>query len=511
MSITRRLWLKPSPAFVRDQLLGHKVLGLCLAALMYIICVSGTAAVFYQNLERWEKPGLPELTAASPQLVAQAVADGRARMVADTERDKLFEDLYVILPTPTIPRLVAAYGESAVAYDASGAPAGDASHPITHFLTELHYQIHLPGPLGLMVVGILGVGLLALIVGGMLAHPRILKDAFLLRPSGGKRLALTDVHNRLGVWAAPFHIVIALTGAVIGLAQVVGFALALTFYSGDFNKVFEPLFGSEAQTRAITGGRPVADGAVERAMKEMSTKVPEARPYWVVLHKAGQPDEHLEVTAAMPQSTAYGEIFKFDPEGRLQAKVGLDDGSAGQQLYASLYPLHFGSFGGIWVKVIYALLGLALCVICATGIDIWLVKAAEKGQARPRLHRVWTVFVWGMPAAMPLAAAAHLAFGWSPEAVFWGLIAASTVGATAAAARWPGSQAAWSTGAKLTLGASLVVLPLTHLAVHRDLGPASAAPNAVMAALGVILLIEVLRRARVSARALGAEPQASEA
>lgn len=489
MPDARPIWPKISPAFVKDQLAGHKVLGLWLAALMYLVCVSGTAAVFYQELERWEKPALPEMTQPEPETIARVVEDGRARMLADTGRDPLFEDLFVILPTPEAPRLSAAWGETTVAYDAAGRAVGDAGHPITHFLVELHYQLHLPGGLGLLLVGLLGAGLVALIGGGLLAHPRILKDAFLLRPRGGRRLALTDVHNRLGVWAAPFHLVIALTGAAIGLAQVVGFALALTFEGGDFEKVFEPIFGGGAETQAITGGRPVADGAVVRALAEMEAKAPEARPYWVVLHKAGQPDEHLEITAAMPQSTAYGEIFRFDPEGRLHSRKGLDSGSVGEQAYASLYPLHFGSFGGLPVKLAYFVLGVGLCVICATGLDIWLVKSAEKGKPHPALHRVWTVFVWGMPAALPAAAAAHLAFGWSPVAVFWALLVLIAAGAAAGARLSDAPQSAWSAGARTAFGLSLILLPLVHFAVLRSASPAALPLNAAMAAGGLAVLV----------------------
>jgi Mn2+/Fe2+ NRAMP family transporter len=98
---------------------------------------------------------------------------------------------------------------------------------VTHFVTELHYYLHLPSTIGFFIVGVAGAGLLALIVGGLLSHPRILKDAFHLRLRGAKRLSLTDLHNRLGVWAAPFHFVIALTGAMIGLGQVLFFLMAL--------------------------------------------------------------------------------------------------------------------------------------------------------------------------------------------------------------------------------------------------------------------------------------------
>lgn len=489
MAAARPIWPKAGSAFVRDQLTGHKMLGLAIGALMYIICVSGTAAVFYQDFERWERPTVPEAASAAPQAVARAVAHARAVMIADKARTPEAEDLFVVLPSADLPRLTAGYGETALAYAPDGAPRGDGAHDITHFLVELHYALHLPGPVGLLVVGILGVGLMALILGGLLAHPRILKDAFLLRPMGSRRVALTDVHNRLGVWAAPFHAVIALTGAMIGLAQVVAFAIALAFNGGDAQKAFEPLFGSEAETLAITGGRTLQEGAVVTALNEMAAKAPDARPMWVVLHKVGQKDEHLEITAVMAQRTGYGEVFRFDSAGRFVSKAGLSDGPIGKQVYASLYPLHFGSFGGIWVKLAYAVLGLGLCVICATGFDIWLVKAAEKGRPHPRLHKVWTVFAWTMPAALCLAAAANLLFKANPELVFWGGLAAFVLGAAALSGALAAPQGAWSRASKLFFGLSLIALPAAHIAVFKSFNFAAAAPNAAFAALGALVLL----------------------
>ena len=48
-------------------------------------------------------------------------------------------------------------------------------------------------------------------------HPRVLRDAFHLRLGGSRRLQEADLHNRLGIWALPFHFTLALTGALCAL------------------------------------------------------------------------------------------------------------------------------------------------------------------------------------------------------------------------------------------------------------------------------------------------------
>ncbi len=49
---------------------------------MYLICLSGTLAVFYQEWERWEQPEAHELQRADPASVQRAVATVLGRLPA---------------------------------------------------------------------------------------------------------------------------------------------------------------------------------------------------------------------------------------------------------------------------------------------------------------------------------------------------------------------------------------------------------------------------------------------
>ena len=88
------------------------------------------------------------------------------------------------------------------------------------FLVHLHYTLNLPSLVGITIVGAFGVMMLALSLSGVLAHPRIFRDAFRLRARNNAGVGLADWHNRLSVWTLPFGIAIALTGALIGLATL---------------------------------------------------------------------------------------------------------------------------------------------------------------------------------------------------------------------------------------------------------------------------------------------------
>jgi uncharacterized iron-regulated membrane protein len=462
-----------SAAFVAQNLTGHKILGLAAAAILYLICLSGTATVFYTNIERWETASVPEAGAFNAQAVAKAMTDVRLHIPKDNKETAI----YAATPTPDYPRLVAGIGEDVRVYDSQGNYGGDGDHPATHGLTELHYQFHLPSTIGLIFVGITGIAMMALILGGLLAHPRILKDAFLWRLNGTPRLNRADLHNRIGVWASPFHIVIALTGALIGLSQVFLLVTAITFHKGDTLAAFNPLY---PDVTAKTHDGQVTSDAIIKALTTLKSQHPDANPNYVMINNLGTDHETLSVNAEIPNRLVYGDQWEFDARGNLAGQQHMSDGAAGQQVYASLYRLHFGNFGGLWVQWAYVLLGAGLCLICTTGMDIWLLKSAQKGRPYPRLHKVWTAFVWGAPVALSLATLTTLTAAMPFVPVFWGLtIALSLAGLLAS------SQSRLSRIGRYGFAVSLLVLVIGHII---RFGAASFSPAALSLNLTLLVL-----------------------
>src|SRR5690606_2751916 len=60
-----------SPGTVRAVLSGHSLLGLAFAAIIYLVCLTGTIAVFAPDLERWEQPQAPAASQLSDAAVAR--------------------------------------------------------------------------------------------------------------------------------------------------------------------------------------------------------------------------------------------------------------------------------------------------------------------------------------------------------------------------------------------------------------------------------------------------------
>ncbi|WP_432770755.1 MAG: PepSY domain-containing protein [Sphingopyxis sp.] len=416
---------------VQRALSAHAAIGLLASALLYLICLTGTVVVFYQEWQRIEQPAAPEMTAIAPDAVQRGVA-----AVLATEADKPgTTHLYVHMPVDGLPRATVITDHQAFHIGADGRIAAPEENAWSEFLLGAHYALNIPGLVGMTIVGIFGVMMLALSLSGVIAHPRIFRDAFRLRARDNHGVGLADWHNRLSVWTLPFGLAIALTGAMIGLGVVGAYGLAAAFYKNDLDAAYAPIFGEEHAQDARAA--PLADVAAPLAY--MAANHPGVRPTYVILHDPQTRGQHVQIIAAHPRRLIYGESYNFGADGAYHGKVGLSDGHMGQQLAASTYNLHFGNFGGLPVKIVYVLLGLALTVVVATGTSIWLGKRQRRGLHEPRLRAGWDGVIWGVPLALALTFLARLLLGNAAPliAIFWTLTVAIPLLAMALPARRP--------------------------------------------------------------------------
>ncbi len=396
----------PSNEFTKTLLGAHTWLGVVFAALVYLICVSGTLSVLLDEFKLWEAPTVARVEKASPELLARV-----AETVYPIAKAKgLDHDLFITAPTPELPWLrVFAMGphdgpgpqaHEEWIVDGEGRLHPEAEAPWSEFLRDHHYRLHLPAPLGSYAVGIIGTLLLGSLISGVLAHRRILRDAFRLRWGGTRRLSNADLHNRIGVWALPFHLIVSLTGSLLGLAGLIIGVLAFVAYGGDQDKAIAALLGP--QPTGEHAPAPMPD--IAPMMRQILERTPGAEATMVIYRDVGTVGQVVSITTAEPRHLARNEGWTFDGEGKLLAKAGFTDGTVGMRIYGMITPLHFGTYGGIGLKLIYAALGAGLCVVAAAGINMWLARQRERGRPRPRTERMWAAWVWGQIPTYALAA-----------------------------------------------------------------------------------------------------------
>ncbi|MGH8167919.1 MAG: PepSY domain-containing protein, partial [Woeseiaceae bacterium] len=86
----------PSSLLVRKSLSAHSWLGIMVGGLMYLVCLSGTLAVFSEEFERWEQPYVDEFRDVDPQVADAAF---NAALASDI---RITPHMYLVLPTESV-------------------------------------------------------------------------------------------------------------------------------------------------------------------------------------------------------------------------------------------------------------------------------------------------------------------------------------------------------------------------------------------------------------------------
>jgi len=465
----------PSPDLVRAVLKGHSALGLAFAALLYLVCLTGTIAVFANEFQRWENPAAQGMETMSGEAVQAAYRAALDRATGPVEH------VLIIMPSedrpwPTLRVDTKSGTQTTWMADSAGRITGNIREGWTKFLTRLHINLHLPQRWGIFIVGLTGVALLSSLISGLLAHPRIFRDAFNLRLGGSRRLQEADFHNRVGVWALPFHITVSLTGALLGLSTIIIGAIGLAVFQGDTAKVYAIFTPPHPREDA----RPAPPLDLRPMFAQLAARAPQGRiSYLVVEHPTEMGGGAMFDVEDGSSRLASADSYGFDRQGKLYHERKAAENNVGEQILGSLGLLHFGWFGGGVIKIAYALLGLGLTYLAAGGVNIWLARRRDKGRPAPGWERVWAGTVWGQPIALTSAA---LTATFTPSVVAsistWAAVSIAVLGATALF-----RPATLSRIGRAGTGALLIAVAALHLVL---LGTGDRMALVVDAAIGLI-------------------------
>jgi uncharacterized iron-regulated membrane protein len=483
--------------FVRAVLKGHSSLGLAFAAAIYIVCLSGTIAVFAHEFQRWENPHAPIVREASPEVVQAAVAEAVKRTGPGLEHVFIYPAARD-LPWLRITTDVEQKYRNFVA-DEQGRIVAEAASPWTEFLLALHINLHLPRTWGMFLVGLTGVALLSSLVSGLLAHPRIFRDAFHVRLGGSRRLQEADLHNRIGIWALPFHVVVSTTGALLGLTTLIVGVLGMALFQGEAGKVYD-LFITLAP-KDNPAPAPLLD--LRPMYAQAMAKVPDGRVTFIGLeHPTEQGGAAMFNVETQSSRFSNTDAFTFDRNGKLYDEKRSSDSNLGERILNSIGPLHYGWFGGGMIKIAYGLLGLGMTYLAAGGVLIWLARRRDKGRAAPGWERVWSATIWGQPAALAIAALAGVV---SPMLGVQGLLLAWAIGTaaflTAAIARVDAALIA--RGGRILTAASLLLAVLAQCVIREGITGDGVgwAVNAGLVLVAALIVVPLARRPRTGASA----------
>lgn len=392
----RRKAASKPPSHARLWWLIHQWSGLKLSLILTFIMFTGSLAVLSHELDWLLQPSLRVNPASVDGPIAWDLIVANAYRYPGTA-----QALNVTAPVASAfaARVMVERTDGTIAmlnaHPSSGVIQGhSSSHSAARILRQMHRHLYLPKWLGVPIVSAFSLSLLASLISSLVVYKKWWRGFFKPLRRRSARSWWGDFHRLAGLWSAWFLILIIVTGSWY-LAESLGLRAEPT-----------PTATVDAQTASLADPTDIADSlaAAKQAFPDLiirHIKLPSADHPILILHG----DYKAILVRPRANSIAVdhrtGAIL-LTTDGR---QLGLH-----QRISEMADPLHFGTFGGYWTKLIWFVGGLTLTALALSGAAIHTLRL-NRSRERPitigqPLAGLWSGMGWlRWPAAALITAA----------------------------------------------------------------------------------------------------------
>lgn len=359
----------------------HKWTSLVCTLFLLMLCITGLPLIFLHELEHAfglsvEAPDpVPDAGRADLDSVAAAARAARPDDVVQYIYQPPDEaTLWQVGMGPTLdadPAETRTVVVSAVDGSVLGSPV--EGEGFLHFVHVLHVEL-LAGLPGKLLLGGMALLFVVSIVSGIVVYrPFMEKLPFgAVRRTRARRTRWHDLHNVIGIVAASWMIVVGLTGTINALADIV--------------------IDVWRQDQLADMIRPYADqpplaalGSLDAAVANAQAVEPTMKPSFVSFPGTLFSSPHHYAVFMTGNTPLTARLLK---PVLIDAESGVVTDSRALPWYVQTLlisqPLHFGDYGGMPLKIIWALLDIATIAVLITGLYLWLARGPRSTESQPR-------------------------------------------------------------------------------------------------------------------------------
>ncbi|MEM9172349.1 MAG: PepSY-associated TM helix domain-containing protein [Pseudomonadota bacterium] len=366
----------------------HSWTGISLGIILFVVCFTGSLAMFDHEIQSWEDPARRLAPTDNPIPVQPLMSQFM---------DEFGEPEAITFVGMTYPSAYEPYYQGRVnvrtedGFDfhsrkwdpATGEVLPSRGDGLSTWILDFHRDLMWPTALGGRtvgggLVGIFGIVMMLSIITGILTHKKILKEFFQFRVDKSVRVKWKDAHNFLGVWTLPFSIVMAFTGAWLGVVALMLPATGALVFKGNAEQVIETIQGPPIERTGVAATMISLDEIADRPHSDSG-----AMPVSVFISRWGDETAEYAVNYLPDTELMYYEQEKISGvTGALLPLTGLDAPSPETRVVAAVSPLHYGTYGGISLKFLYFLLGIGLSAMVALGNMVWVERRANSSEGK---------------------------------------------------------------------------------------------------------------------------------
>ena len=364
----------------------HLWVGLIAGLFIVIMGISGVIVVFRPYFEGLNSPKVTSSRgSASLTLTAQNLAafHSGARINRVSFPESPTEPLLVQAETPDKQRL------QVFVDPASGEVLGlKKKLAWLDWTVELHQNLLL-GKTGRALTGVIGVALLLLSVSGLvswLAGRRNWKRTLALPQKGPWRRVNYDGHKWTGLWANLLLVIVSFTGIVLA-------------YPDTFRQAIRAATGEPQPSPPLVPAGTSQDlRPLDEYLRAAAASIPGGVVRELRLPSSGRPIVSITIWAPGDARPRGGNVVYLDPSSANVLSVERSAPWSSKKLVDFANAIHKTEVGGLPLRLVFSLAGLASVLLCLSGVQIWWHR---------RQTRLRSLRVHAEEPAVPAGALAH--------------------------------------------------------------------------------------------------------
>ena len=356
----------------------HGWLGINLGLLLFVICFSGTFAVLSNEVDwlldpalRVEKEERPYDWEAMYQNVRAAFPKSRITSLGD-QKNSFTEvgDCFAAIAFIRTPQ-----GQTRKIHlnPYTGEILGHNSFfDVQRFFRNYH-SFFFDGKLGgKFIVTFFAFFLFFSVVTGFLFYKSWFKNLVQLRFKKGLKVFFLDAHRQFGIWSLLFSLIIALTGIFYFVEDIMG-------ATGNFQALVKKQPEGLSETELFELGPSPKLLSLNTYAKNAKLAFPELRVEQIRIPSSPDQLVYIDGQDGNPFTRDRANKVYLHPfTGKVMQIQKASDLNTVQLLADVVDPPHFGTFGGLPVKLIWFLFGLALSFSILAGTYLWYKRRVTR-------------------------------------------------------------------------------------------------------------------------------------
>jgi uncharacterized iron-regulated membrane protein len=337
---------------------------------LLLLCLTGLPLVFRDEIDHWLSAVADPVEAAAD---APRINADRAAEIAEARVPASVIQFIVLDDDEPVWRIVMGAAVNSREFNAivnidahTGHVLGvgkDYSSPILAFILKLHTNLF-ADQFGSFLLCFIGVNFLLSIVSGVVIYGPFMRrlDFGTIRRQQGSRVRWLDLHNLMGIAITLWLVVVGGTGVINTLAT----QIAIHWQRTELVDMIAPWKDRPAPPHVVSPQQALDAATAAAPNMTLSSIAVPGNPF------AGPHHYTVFFKGSTPLTARILKPVLID------AETGAFTDTRDLPWYArALFvsqPLHFGDYGGLPLKIIWALLDLVTIIVLCSGVYLWITR-----------------------------------------------------------------------------------------------------------------------------------------